>query len=104
LRQHILATPLGKKKPLSAAMADDIVDASKIDPEDIIDAKYDDIPKERRNQFEAPQAIRGPAQEGARRGHEEIACKLREDSARRGTKGRIHRAAEPIYFHEQCKH
>ena len=40
-----MATPLGKKKPLSAAMADDIVDASKIDPEDIIDAEYDDIPR-----------------------------------------------------------
>ena len=53
MRQHILATPLGKKKPLSAAMADDIVDASKIDPEDIIDAEYDDIPEERRKQFEA---------------------------------------------------
>ena len=34
-------------------MADDIVDASKIDPEDIIDAEYDDIPDERRKQFEA---------------------------------------------------
>ena len=34
-------------------MADDIVDASKIDPEDIIDAEYDDIPVERRKQFEA---------------------------------------------------
>ena len=34
-------------------MADDIVDASKIDPKDIIDAEYDDIPVERRKQFEA---------------------------------------------------
>jgi len=34
-------------------MADDIVDTSKIDPEDIIDAEYDDIPEERRKQFEA---------------------------------------------------
>ena len=48
-----MATPLGKKKPLSAAMADDIVDASKIDPEDIIDVEYNDIPEERRKQFEA---------------------------------------------------
>jgi len=53
LRQHILATPLGKKKSLSAAMADDIVDASKIDPEDIINVEYDDIPEEPRKQFEA---------------------------------------------------
>ena len=53
MRQHILATPLGKKKPLSAAMADDIVDASKLDPEDIIDVEYDDIPEERCKQFEA---------------------------------------------------
>jgi hypothetical protein len=34
-------------------MADDIVDASKIDPEDIIDVEYDDIPEECRKQFEA---------------------------------------------------
>ena len=34
-------------------MADDMIDASKIDPEDIIDAEYDDIPEERRKQFEA---------------------------------------------------
>ena len=34
-------------------MADDIVDASKIDPEDIIDAEYDDILEECRKQFEA---------------------------------------------------
>ena len=49
----LLAAPLGKKKSLSATMADDIVDASKIDPEDIIDAEYDDIPEERCKQFEA---------------------------------------------------
>ena len=53
MRQHILATPLGKKKSLSAAMADDIVDASKIDPEDIIDVEYNDILEERHKQFEA---------------------------------------------------
>ena len=53
LCQHILATPLGKKKSLSAAMADDIIDASEIDPEDIIDVEYDDIPEERHKQFEA---------------------------------------------------
>ena len=34
-------------------MADDIVDASKIDPKDIIDAEYDDMLEERRKQFEA---------------------------------------------------
>ena len=34
-------------------MADDIVDASEIDPEDIIDVEYDDIPEECRKQFEA---------------------------------------------------
>ena len=34
-------------------MADYFVDASKIDPEDIIDAKSDDIPVEHRKQFEA---------------------------------------------------
>ena len=34
-------------------MADDIVDASKIDPKDIIDAEYDDKPEESRKQFEA---------------------------------------------------
>ena len=34
-------------------MADDKLDASKIDPEDIIDAEYDDIPEEHRKQFEA---------------------------------------------------
>ena len=33
-------------------MSNDIVDASKINPEDIIDAEYDDIPEERRKQFE----------------------------------------------------
>ena len=76
-------------------MADDIVDASKIDPEDIIDAEYDDIPEERRKQFEAQ----------LKKEHEEIACMLREDLARRGPEARIHHAAEPIYFHDgQCKH
>ena len=34
-------------------MADDIVDASKIDPKDIIDAEYDDKPEESRKQLEA---------------------------------------------------
>jgi len=34
-------------------MAGDIVDASKIDPEDIINAEYNDIPEERHKQFEA---------------------------------------------------
>ena len=34
-------------------MADDIVDASKINPEDIINVEYDDIPEEPRKQFEA---------------------------------------------------
>ena len=48
-----MATPLGKKKSSSATKADDIVDASEIDPEDIIDVEYDDIPEERRKQFEA---------------------------------------------------
>ena len=48
-----MATQLGKKKSLSAAIADDIVDASKIDPKDIIDAEYDDKPEESRKQFEA---------------------------------------------------
>ena len=41
------------KKSSSAAMADDMIDASKIDPEDIIDAEYDDIPEEHHKQFEA---------------------------------------------------
>ena len=48
---YFLATPLGKKKSSSATMADDIVDASEIDPEDIVDVEYDDIPKECRKQF-----------------------------------------------------
>ena len=34
-------------------MADEKVDASKIDPEDIIDAEYDDIPEEQHQAFEA---------------------------------------------------
>ena len=51
--QHILATPLGKKKCSSAAMAGDMLDASKIDSEDIIDAEYDDIPEEHHQAFEA---------------------------------------------------
>ena len=34
-------------------MADDIIDASEIDPEDIIDVEYDDIPEEHCKQFEA---------------------------------------------------
>ena len=33
-------------------MANDIVDASEIDPENIIDVEYDDIPNECRKQFE----------------------------------------------------
>ena len=48
-----MAIPLGTKKSSSAAMADDMIDASKIDPEDIIDVEYNDIPEERRKQFEA---------------------------------------------------
>ena len=46
-------SPLGKKKSSSPVVACDIVDASKIDTEDIIDAKYDNIHEERRKQFEA---------------------------------------------------
>ena len=34
-------------------MADDIVDASKINPEDIINVEYDDIPEEQHQTFEA---------------------------------------------------
>ena len=34
-------------------MADDIIDASEINPEDIIDVEYEDILEERRKQFEA---------------------------------------------------
>ena len=48
-----MATPLGKKKSSSVVMSGDLVDASKIDPKDIIDAEYDDIPEERCKQFEA---------------------------------------------------
>ena len=48
-----MATPLGKKKSSLSVVACDIVDASKIDPEDIIDAKYDNILEERRKKFEA---------------------------------------------------
>jgi hypothetical protein len=47
---------LGKKKSSSAAMAGDMLDASKIDSEDIIDAEYNDIPdipEEHRQAFEA---------------------------------------------------
>jgi len=100
LRQHILATPLGKKKSSSAAMAGDVADASKIDPEDIIDAEYDNIPEKCRMQFEAQ--LKREHEEATRR---LLACMLREDSARRDPEARIHHAVKPIYFHDkQCKH
>ena len=46
---YFLVTPLGrnKNKSLSAAMA------SKVDPSNVIDVKYDDIPEEDRKAFEA---------------------------------------------------
>ena len=72
-----MATPLGKKKSLSAAMADDIVDESKIDPKDIIDAEYDDIPEECRKQFEVQ--LKKKREEATRRllaCYEKIACML----------------------------
>ena len=56
LRQHIfLATPLGKNKSPSAAMAGENGDASKIDPSNVISVKYkyDDIPEEDRQAFVA---------------------------------------------------
>ena len=46
-RQHIFATPLGKKKSSSASMVED---QSKIDPRNTIDPKYDEIPED---QFQA---------------------------------------------------
>ena len=46
-------------------MADDIIDASKIEPVDIIEVEYDDIPKERRKQFEAQ--LRMEQEEATRR-------------------------------------
>jgi hypothetical protein len=48
---HFLATPLGKKS-LSAAMAGNKEVASKIDPKNIIDAEYDDVPEEHRKALE----------------------------------------------------
>jgi len=60
-----LATPLRKKKSSLAAMADDKLDASKIDPEDIIDAEYDDIPEEHRQTFKAQ--IKHEQEEATRR-------------------------------------
>ena len=41
-----MLTPLGKKKSLSAAMAGNKEDTSMIDPKNVIDAEYDDVPEE----------------------------------------------------------
>jgi len=49
---YILATPLRKDKHPSAAMAGDKTNPSKVDAT-TIDVKYEDIPEERRKQFEA---------------------------------------------------
>ena len=58
-------------------MANDIVDESKIDPEGIIDAEYDDIPKECRKKFEVQ--LKKKREEATRRllaCYEKIACML----------------------------
>ena len=46
-----MATPLGTKKSTSVNMADE--DASKIDPKNHVDVKYDDIPEAHCQDFEA---------------------------------------------------
>ena len=74
---------------------------SKVDST-FVDVKYEDIPEERRKQFDAQ------PQEGAREGHEEIACMLWEDSTRRHREGEVCFAhihattAEPIYYGYSC--
>jgi len=52
LRQHILATPLGKKKSPSASMAGEDQDKFKVDPKNGDDVEYDDLPEEQRLAFE----------------------------------------------------
>jgi len=48
-----LATLLGKNKSPLAAMASEKGDASKVDPSNVISVKYDDIPMDDRQKFEA---------------------------------------------------
>jgi len=50
---YFLATPIGKNKSASAAMAGNKTDASKVDLSNVINVKYDDIPEEDRQAFEA---------------------------------------------------
>jgi hypothetical protein len=50
---YFLATPLGKKKSLSASIAGEDQDKSKVDSKNIIDAQYDDVPEDKRQAREA---------------------------------------------------
>jgi hypothetical protein len=50
---YFLATPLGKKKMSSAGMVGKYQDKSKVDPKNIIDAEYGDVPEDQHNNLEA---------------------------------------------------
>ena len=41
-----MATPLVKQKPSSADMVGEKEDGAKVDPKNIVDIKYDDLPEE----------------------------------------------------------
>ena len=49
---YFLATPIGTKKSSSVSMAGEDQDKFKVDPEDVIDAPYNNIPKKQRQTLE----------------------------------------------------
>jgi len=50
---YFLVTPLGKKKPSPTDMAGEKEDKSMIDPTNIIDVEYGDVPEDHRLALEA---------------------------------------------------
>ena len=49
---YFLATPLETKKSSSVSMAGEDQDKFKVDPEDVIDARYNNVPKKQRQALE----------------------------------------------------
>ena len=48
-----MATPLGKKKSPLANKAGEDQDGAKVDPKNVVDIKYDNLPEEQRQALEA---------------------------------------------------
>ena len=89
-RQHILATPQGtKKKSSSANMAED---NSQIDPRNIDNPEYNEIPEDQRQALEIK----------LKESQEEVDLMLWEDWTRCRSKGEIRPADSLIYSYDGC--